>query len=180
MPDEFRAEMAMAGQWKAVPETKAQTPDQIADSLSVGIRKRKLDEDDQEQLDSGTAPSARKVWGKSVRTYPGQKTEDLDDLLSGVIPLKTDKKELEVKREPVEAQSSYTPDASLSVQPLRNDASPEARVNTALATEPNDDSTSLVKPEPAGDRPNSPPLGHDEEAPIPVFKKRKAKAPPAK
>ena len=180
VPDEFRAEMAMAGQWKAVPETKSQNRDPTGDSLSVGIRKRKLDEDEQEQLDSGTVPSARKVWGKSVRTYPGQQTESLDELLSGVIPLQKDKKEQGVKHEPAEAQASSAPDASALVMTPANDASPEARVNAALAKqEPNDDSTSLVKTERAAGRSESPLLGHTEETPIPVFKKRKAKAAPA-
>ena len=136
VPDDYRAEMAMAGAWKAVPQTRNQEIDPAADTLSIGVRKRKLDEEEQEDLEAGNEPTARRVWGKSTRTYPGDETENLDDLLSGSITLKKDKQEQHMKHEsePVEARASATPDGSPG-------SSSASRVNAAHAKlEPSDDS----------------------------------------
>ncbi|ETN36483.1 uncharacterized protein HMPREF1541_08761 [Cyphellophora europaea CBS 101466] len=183
VPDNHRAEMAMAGDWKVVSQAtpKDNNAAQI-DSLSVGVHKRKLDEQEQEDLESGTSPSARRVWGKSVRTYPGEDIQDLDNLLSGTIALK-EKKEEDVKREPATAaQASLAPNASPVAGFPADDASLEASANAALAKqEPNVDSTPLVKPEFAADGPETARLNQiPEDTPIPVFKRRKAKTTSAK
>jgi hypothetical protein len=180
VPDNFRAEMAMAGEWKSVPQAKMQENEPVTDSLSVGVRKRKLDEEDEEDVESGTALSARKVWGKSIRTYPGDETQqqDLDSLLSGTISLKKDQLDQHVKQEPTaEARAPFSPGP---VDPASG-ASTASRVNTVVAKqEPSDDSTTRVKSEAVGGDAGGASLQKiSVDAPIPVFKKRKAKAPVA-
>lgn len=183
VPDNYRAEMAMAGDWKSVAHKKNQNNDEAADSLSVGVRKRRLDEQEQEDLDAGSVPTAKKVWGKSVRTYPGHETQDLDSLLSGSIALKTDKQEDEVKQERIDARASPTPDGTDPVPNADASASPTAWRTAVLAKQQtSDDSTTRVKSESAAGMTGddaSPPSHMPQEAPIPVFKKRRAKAPPA-
>lgn len=180
VPDDYRAEMAMAGAWKAVPQTRNQEIDSAADTLSIGVRKRKLDEQEQEDLEAGNATNTRRVWGRTTRTYPGDETQNLDDLLSGNITLKKDKQEQDMKQEAEpaearEARATATPDGS-------PDAKPASRGNAVHAKpDSSDDSIMRVKSESAGGDAGDPSLNHiAEETPIPVFKKRKAKAAPAK
>jgi hypothetical protein len=178
VPNDFRAEMAMAGEWKSVPQSKEREIDPAADSLSVGVRKRKLDEQEQEDLEAGTVQSARKVWGKATRTYPGDETHNIDDLLSGGITLKKDKQEEHVKHEsePTVARSSDAPEESTGT-------SPATRVNAVVFAkqDSSDDSTMRLKSESSAGEAGESSLSHiPEETPIPVFKKRKAKALPAK
>lgn len=89
VPDNFRAEMAMPGQWQS---TAKDTPDStaIGDSLSVGVRKRKPDgEEEEEQEIESTENTKRQGWGSRIRRYPGQTNSDhdpdLDALLSGSV-----------------------------------------------------------------------------------------------
>ena len=90
IPDEFRREMAMAGDWQTLSETpifdnvkkEEDTKDSKADTLNVGVRKRKLEgEDDEEEAGE---PTVRRAWGSTTQTYSGPtaEDEDLDALLS--------------------------------------------------------------------------------------------------
>jgi hypothetical protein len=101
VPDSFRAEMAMAGSWQSLPKPAHDQPVE-EESLSKGIRKRKLDEEEEEAEDQVSFKSrSRKTWGKTTKQYPGQSSSDLDALLSTTIL---------VKKERVDATDQGKPD----------------------------------------------------------------------
>lgn len=88
VPKEFRAEMAMAGDWQTLSERSlhdgVKTEDQVASEahLSIGIRKRKYE--GQEEEEEAGEKVVRKGWGSTTRTYPEASQgddEDLDALL---------------------------------------------------------------------------------------------------
>ena len=80
----------MAGDWQTLSERpiydefkKEETEeDEKPNGLNIGVRKRKLEGQDEEDEESG-APVVRRVWGLTTRTYPGRddQREDLDALL---------------------------------------------------------------------------------------------------
>ncbi|KAI9674828.1 MAG: hypothetical protein M1817_001732 [Caeruleum heppii] len=92
IPEEFRGEMAMTGDWQTVSETiiVAQLPDHAREdskekdcAISTGVRKRKSstgenDRDEGEEMGYGKA-----AWGSTVMTYPGTHVgqDDILDLL---------------------------------------------------------------------------------------------------
>lgn len=95
IPDEFRAEMAMAGEWKTVSE---QPPPRLVKDTemptnafqSIGVRKRKKDEDEDDQ-DLGEK-IGRKSWGSTLRMYPGSGSAagaDVEALLARHRPVKS-------------------------------------------------------------------------------------------
>ena len=90
VPDEYRREVAMAGDWQVMSETllhervkKEEEDDETKpNGLNVGVRKRKLEE--QEAEEEAVEPITRRNWGSTLRTFPGTMEEDsdLDILLS--------------------------------------------------------------------------------------------------
>lgn len=100
IPDEFRPEMAMAGEWQVTSERIIETEDgeKKPDALALGVRKRVLDE---EELEAAQVKKRR--WGSTYKTYPAEEdNSDLDALLGNV----TRKgKELAMK---IEAQDGAT------------------------------------------------------------------------
>ncbi|MCJ1436311.1 hypothetical protein MMC27_005689 [Xylographa pallens] len=85
VPDEYRKEVAMAGDWQVMSETllhervkKEEEDDGTKpNGLNVGVRKRKLEgapEDEEEAVEVTT----RRVWGSTLRTFPGTMDEDVD------------------------------------------------------------------------------------------------------
>ncbi len=88
IPEEYRGEMAMAGEWKTVSERAISgAEDEYLDQkpgslLNVGVRKRKFEGQEEEEAAGETV--ARKGWGSGTRSYPGDaEDDDLDALLSG-------------------------------------------------------------------------------------------------
>lgn len=93
VPEEFRKEVAMAGEWQTLSETPLDevTGERIKkeegegdfkpEGLNVGVRKRKFLED----LAEEEAEVRRNVWGSTTKSYPGPKggeqEEDLNTLL---------------------------------------------------------------------------------------------------
>ncbi|KAL8998636.1 MAG: hypothetical protein Q9188_006062 [Gyalolechia gomerana] len=95
VPEDYRREVAMAGDWQTVSErpiwSHVKKEEGLDDfkhfkpdfTLNVGVRKRKLD--GQEEDDEAGLTPARKGWGSAVRRYPdsaGDGTDDLDALLN--------------------------------------------------------------------------------------------------
>lgn len=107
IPDEFRPDMAMAGEWQVTserlitPEGEEKKPDAVA----LGVRKRPVEEHDKDL----TEPKKTR-WGSAFRSHPtSEKDDDLDALLSNATCLvkglepKTEGKEdpqRDIKQEP--------------------------------------------------------------------------------
>lgn len=89
VPDDFRKEMAMVGDWQTTSQRLIYDRDPVKkeedvgvkpESMSVGVRKRKF-EGQVEEEETGVTVS-RKGWGSTIKTYPGAGEEDdLDALL---------------------------------------------------------------------------------------------------
>ena len=84
VPDEYRKEVAMAGDWQVMSEKilhenvkKEEEEDDIKpNGLNVGVRKRKLG--GQADEEEAVEPTTRRVWGSTLRTFPGTDDEDVD------------------------------------------------------------------------------------------------------
>jgi hypothetical protein len=99
VPDEFRGEMAMAGDWKVISQRPVEETTS-EDPLSVGVRKRKY-EGLEEEEEAGEI-LAKRGWGSTSKKYPGANgadTPNLDALLSGVKSVKKEEPALDVKEE---------------------------------------------------------------------------------
>ncbi|KAI4171146.1 MAG: hypothetical protein LQ348_006988 [Seirophora lacunosa] len=94
VPENYRREVAMAGDWQTVAErpvwSHVKKEDVLEDfkdfkpdsALNVGVRKRKFD--GQEEEEAAGATVIRKGWGATTRHYPGSVPDanhDLDSLL---------------------------------------------------------------------------------------------------
>ena len=86
MPEDFRKEMAMAGDWQTTSQRiiydtlkKEEDDEDVKSSnLSIGVRKRKFE--CQEEEEAAGEAVIRKGWGSTTRTYPGSGEEANDDL----------------------------------------------------------------------------------------------------
>ena len=99
VPEDFRREMAMAGNWQTLSErplyeeakeeedpkdTKPPDTDIKRQGLNIGVRKRKYEGQDEEE-EAGERV-VRKGWGSTTRTYGGSSDDvDLDALLNGTV-----------------------------------------------------------------------------------------------
>ncbi|MCJ1248374.1 hypothetical protein MMC30_005591 [Trapelia coarctata] len=101
VPEDYRREVAMAGDWQVMSqrglyETEDSKKEEGEDDekkpsgLNVGVRKRKLE--GQEDEEESGQPIARRVWGSTTRTYPGMGGDenDLDALLATTSTLRRD------------------------------------------------------------------------------------------
>ncbi|KAI9814367.1 MAG: hypothetical protein M1827_003222 [Pycnora praestabilis] len=89
IPEEFRGEMAMAGDWRTTSRStiefgmkkEGDEDDTKPGSHSIGVRKRKYEGQEEEEEAGETI--AKRGWGSTTRTYPGsaQVDDDLDALL---------------------------------------------------------------------------------------------------
>ena len=109
VPDEFRADMAIAGDWKVVSQRPVQERT-VEDPLSIGVRKRKF-EGQEEEEDVGDVV-ARRGWGSTLRRYPGAdegEAPNLDALLSGVKSVKKEETAPDLKDEGSEEKIALLP-----------------------------------------------------------------------
>lgn len=86
VPQEFRGEMALAGDWETVSERKIEGPGEDSAAINIGVRKRKREgqEEEEEEEEGGASEKVvKKSWGSTTRKYPGfqEEDEDLDALL---------------------------------------------------------------------------------------------------
>jgi hypothetical protein len=82
IPDEFRPDMAMAGEWQVTSERiiEAEDGEKKPDALALGVRKRVLDEDELE-----AAEAKKRRWGSTYKSHPTEEGNgDLDALLGNV------------------------------------------------------------------------------------------------
>lgn len=173
IPDEYRGDMALAGEWQTLSETKI--VDLEGAAKSIGVRKRKHDGDEEDEEDDGGNPSERLVskgWGSRMREYPGAQNDDDDDLDS----LLASTKDLKKSKDPV-------PDLESEETKLDEEPKPELAASVkkeeeaAKSKDQETDNSAHIKTEEPGNL-SVPPTEEKpqvEDAPGPVFKKRKTK-----
>ncbi|KAJ9668610.1 hypothetical protein H2201_001252 [Coniosporium apollinis] len=103
IPEEFRREMAMVGDWQVTaerpvfPGVKKEEEDEDVkpEALNIGVRKRKFE--GQEEVEEAGETVVRKGWGSTFKEYPGSKDagDDLEALLKGVGTVKKQAEEAE-------------------------------------------------------------------------------------
>ncbi|KAN0117676.1 hypothetical protein V8E51_003653 [Hyaloscypha variabilis] len=167
IPDEFRPEMAMAGEWQVTSERIIEPEDgeKKPDALALGVRKRVLDEDEVE-----AAEVKKRRWGSTYKTHPTEEDDgDLDALLGNVTrkgkepAMKTEVKE-EVKEE--DKGIPQVEDQPAIMQGF------EEQKPAELKREPSDGGISSAIPLLDSDLKHE---GEEPAGPGVVFKKRKAK-----
>ncbi|EXJ85059.1 hypothetical protein A1O3_05734 [Capronia epimyces CBS 606.96] len=174
VPEKARSEMAMPGEWKAVErQTINEAP--AEEARNIGVRKRKYE--DQEEEEEVEETIVNRVWGSTTKRYPGDDKADLDELLSGTISLKKEKNNSAsplLKDETKEALKQEN-DAGLDGDVGRSEGQQSNKVD-ALSTDNTLPEDTLVKGEIDTSQSLTPLDAIPEEVPLPVFKRRKAKA----
>lgn len=95
VPEDFRREVAMAGEWQTVSERPIyeSTREEIAEeakpdlSMSRGVQKRKHEE--QEDKEEAEEMAVQRGWGIKIRQYPGSiedQEDDFEALFKGTKP----------------------------------------------------------------------------------------------
>ncbi|KAE9377221.1 hypothetical protein N431DRAFT_330994 [Stipitochalara longipes BDJ] len=167
IPDEFRPEMAMAGEWQVTSERVIEPEDgeKKPDALALGVRKRILDEDELE-----AAEAKKRRWGSTYKSHPVEEDNgDLDALLGNVTrkgkepAMKTEAKEEMKEKIKVEPET----DDQLDIPHGFEEQKP-----TGLKREPSDGGVSSTIPILDSDLKQE---GEGPAGPGVVFKKRKAK-----
>ncbi|KAF2856079.1 U1 zinc finger domain-containing protein [Plenodomus tracheiphilus IPT5] len=108
VPDAARGDLAIAGEWKTVSEEVVGEVNEDGEfkvtALNKGVRKRKIDEEEEEREAAGEIITKKKGWGHKFKTFPGSKSADDDiESLLGKKPIQATQ-EPEVKREDSEGQ----------------------------------------------------------------------------
>lgn len=175
IPDEFRGEMALAGEWQTTSITPIQQPEEDGEGKpikSIGVRKRKHeggeDEGEKDEEQNEEQRFVSKGWGSTTRGYPGagEDNEDLDALLASTKSVKKTKTTKEEEEEETTKQEP-TDDVPTAATIKRED-------DTAAAPEANQPPS--VKEESSSAAPVKSEREAEEPAPGVVFKKRKPKA----
>jgi hypothetical protein len=87
LPDQARADLGLAGDWKTVSEQVIGEVNEDgefkASALNKGVRKRQLDEEEEEREAAGELITKRKGWGHTYKSFPGSKggEDDVESLL---------------------------------------------------------------------------------------------------
>lgn len=169
IPEEYRADMALAGDWQTVSETKIEDEGLEGAAKSIGVRKRKH-EGDEEDEEHAPEPLERQGWGSRMKTYPGAQgddDEDLDALLASTKDLKKPKKAATaaaaVSGEPEEQKPEFAPVLKTEEETSESKV-PETDDWTPIKKEEAEPSALLKDEKPPND-----------EVPGVVFKKRKPK-----
>jgi hypothetical protein len=156
IPDDFRPDMAMAGEWRVTAERIVEADgEKKPDAIALGVRKRTVEDEED-------AVEAKKLrWGSKFKTHPAEEdTGDLDALLANatrkdtVPAVKIDLKE-EVKQE------------------VKEEAEGDDQNLGGVKREPSDGETKISEVIPPSDAIKS--EGDKQSTPGVVFKKRKAK-----
>ncbi|KAJ5823341.1 hypothetical protein N7447_005681 [Penicillium robsamsonii] len=169
VPEEFRADMALAGDWQTTSETTIEVQQGLeGPTKSVGVRKRKLEGEEEDE--HAPEPIVNKGWGSRMRLYPGaQEDEGLDDLLASTKDIKRTK--TFTPKVEVDEQETATKQPTLIAKTEDNTPKPEPQETNGSSEvkteEPAQSSVELAIEE----KPQS-----EDAAPGVVFKKRKPKA----
>jgi hypothetical protein len=172
LPEELKREVTGVGGWqtlsssvvssdrpsgRTLADIKKEEEESASASapLSKGVHKRKA-EDDEDVRDEEAAPK-RKIWGNTLKTYPGGRTEDVDEdldaLLSGVVKKPTQPGSSTVD-EGAAGQAEVNADA---IGEVKSDATTQTGISGEVIKEEEPNESAVTAPPPV------------------VFKKRKAK-----
>jgi hypothetical protein len=171
LPDEFRPEMAMVGEWQVTSERILEPEgEKKPDALALGVRKREPEDEEPEELEA-----KKRRWGSAYRLHPtGEDDGDLDALLSSVgrkgkgPALKTETVQDNKTEVKAEFSASEIPIKGISDLPANDDI-----IKSDVKSEPSEGEpplSSMIPPSYAGVKQEG-----EEAAPGVVFKKRKAK-----
>ena len=163
VPEDYRRENAMAGDWEVIwkpREAQAEavkTEDDKA-AASIGVRKRKVEGEELEAQQEGERK--RRNWGSDMKTLPGD-DQDLDALLvapTSVRPRGIKKEDTVVKSEEVPVKGEKSPSQAEAI-PIKKEEGTDPVLNASDASPvPSDVKTEAEVPD----------VGS-------MFKKRKAK-----
>ncbi|KAF1841042.1 uncharacterized protein K460DRAFT_347626 [Cucurbitaria berberidis CBS 394.84] len=87
LPDAARGDLAIAGDWKTVSHQVVGEVNEEGEfkslALNKGVRKRKIDEEEEEREAAGEVITKRKGWGHTFKAFPGSKggDDDIETLL---------------------------------------------------------------------------------------------------
>ncbi|ERF73491.1 hypothetical protein EPUS_04114 [Endocarpon pusillum Z07020] len=167
VPDEFRGEMALAGDWQVVSQKPVESGQETekGSSLSVGVRKRKFE--GQEEDEGASETIQRKGWGSTTKQYPSHAHRDLDVLLAGNISAKKEESLPTLKQEDSD-QLTVEEHVCYNAQEDQDaiDATENPQVKQEAVSAPSATSDQVAE------ETRAPSLGSLEV----VFKKRKSKA----
>ncbi|OQD87758.1 hypothetical protein PENANT_c005G08984 [Penicillium antarcticum] len=174
VPEEFRRDMALAGEWQTLSETKIE-PTQGIDgpTKSVGVRKRKHEGEEEEEDEHAPEPIVNKGWGSRTKQYPGaQDDEDLDDLFASTKDIK--KTKTFTPKVELDGQYTTTGEADATAKSVKNEDEPtkletQEKSATEVKTEVKTEEPLQVA-EPTEEKPQT-----EDATPGVVFKKRKPK-----
>lgn len=187
VPEDFRREMAMAGDWETVSEmpvyedfvkkeedTKDAKSSVLKDGpsqLNIGIRKRKYE--GQEEEEEAGEKVMRKGWGSTTKAYPGFNSDaDLDALLNNTRPsssIGADSGDNTVESlQPILGKSSSSMPTKPESENRTASGVPSIKTENSIPDEP------LASLDPHSDSQQTS-LKHEDDASGFIFKKRKAK-----
>ena len=176
VPDDFRKEMAMVGDWQTTSQTpiyervkEEQSYGDVKPEVSnIGVRKRKFEEQEGEEAAGETV--VRRRWGSTTRTYPGNGIDgedDLDALLSTTNKIiKSDPgnfMEQESSDEKLDNRDDRNPSENAGILSIKREESSISGVSDAIPEEGIAAKATSIKQEDEASEPNI------------MFKKRKAK-----
>jgi hypothetical protein len=156
IPDEFRPDMAMAGEWQVTSERVVEeNGEKKPDAVALGVRKRAVEDEEEE------AEAKKLRWGSRYKTHPVEEDNaDLDALLSNV----TRKEEI----------PAVKPEAGIVKEEIKQETKAEAPQPEGVKKEPSEEEGKISEVIPPSDVAIKA-EGEEQAAPGVVFKKRKAK-----
>ncbi|OAG12793.1 uncharacterized protein CC84DRAFT_1160050 [Paraphaeosphaeria sporulosa] len=165
VPDEARGGMALKGEWTVVKEEVVGSVDQDGEfkALNKGVRKRKVDEAEEERELAGETITRKKGWGQTFKSLPGKAGDD-DDIEALFKKRKADVKDEEPALK-TEVKEEDTVKGEAESQPLADIPTEEEAAAKREAERKTDSTAALVKEEESSG-----------STPAVVFKKRKKMA----
>ncbi|GFF27276.1 uncharacterized protein C18H10.07 [Aspergillus udagawae] len=166
IPDGYRGELALAGEWQTVSERVIRPDDDAEEGKpgsSIGVRKRKMEGDEEEQEARQEAERfVSQGWGSRTRQYPGAQSDaDLDALLDST----KDVKKVKLSTPDEQSKENATKEGATP----SNDAAARESVLPSVKSEDKEAAQLATSDNPAVKQ-------EDEAAPTGVvFKKRKPK-----
>lgn len=175
IPDAFRPDLAMAGEWTVTSTTVVQQNDENnnPDAIARGVHKRERKTEEEEEAEEAAKGLFKKPrrWGRDPKTAVDGGSEDLDALLGGglVVAAKKMKEEEEEEKQPMKGEEEPSNDDDTTQIP--NEISAVANSDKSAVPSPQTMAATTIKTEDEG----AARAPSDTSAPAVVFKKRKPK-----